>query len=91
MKYRWRALGLEEGINVCRPSELFCRRKATVTPDISVVECMMVTAKGIRHEPVDANDSLSGGTSIGDVVKFIISEQNILIEDLQGYIKGTYL
>jgi CBS domain-containing protein len=46
--------------------------------------------KRIRHLPVMENNNLIGLISIGDVVKSIISEQEIVIDDLYNYINGVY-
>jgi len=43
---------------------------------------------GFRHLPVVENKRVVGMISIGDLVKAMISEQQILIEQLQHYISG---
>ncbi|WP_275096601.1 CBS domain-containing protein [Sedimenticola hydrogenitrophicus] len=54
-------------------------------------ECLAImTEKHIRHLPVMENNRLIGLVSIGDVVKSIISEQEIVIDDLYNYINGVY-
>ncbi len=64
----------------------------TVKPDTSVEDCMvLITAKRIRHVPVFDNDKFIGLVSIGDVVKSIISEKDMLIEHLSNYIAGKYV
>ena len=64
----------------------------TVKPDTTVEDCMvLITAKRIRHIPVFDNDQLVGLISIGDVVKSIISEKDMLIEHLSNYIAGKYI
>jgi CBS domain-containing protein len=63
----------------------------TVKPDTSVEDCMvLITGKHIRHVPVYENSKYVGLISIGDVVKSIISEQEMLIEHLSNYIAGKY-
>jgi CBS domain-containing protein len=63
-----------------------------VTPEMSAEECMaMMTKRHIRHLPVIDEGKLAGLVSIGDVVKTIISEQKITIENLQNYITGKYV
>ena len=60
-----------------------------VTPSHSVEECLaLMTNKKIRHLPVLENDELVGIISIGDVVIEMISEKELLIEQLENYIKG---
>jgi CBS domain-containing protein len=64
----------------------------TVKPDTSVEDCMvLITAKRIRHVPVFDDDKFVGLISIGDVVKSIISEKDMLIEHLSNYIAGKYV
>jgi CBS domain-containing protein len=54
-------------------------------------ECLAImTEKHIRHLPVMEHNRLIGLVSIGDVVKSIISEQEIVIDDLYNYINGVY-
>lgn len=54
-------------------------------------ECLAImTEKHIRHLPVMEHNRLTGLVSIGDVVKSIISEQEIVIDDLYNYINGVY-
>ncbi|MEO5572245.1 MAG: CBS domain-containing protein [Bacteroidia bacterium] len=62
----------------------------TVTEDASIGECMtLMTNNFIRHLPVVRNGELAGMISIGDVVKFIIREQQFIIENLDNYISGS--
>jgi len=64
----------------------------TVKPETSVEDCMvLITAKRIRHVPVFEDDKFVGLISIGDVVKSIISEKDMLIEHLSNYIAGKYI
>ncbi len=54
-------------------------------------ECLAIMSdKRIRHLPVMEDGQLIGLVSIGDVVKGIISEQEIVIDDLYKYINGVY-
>ncbi|MBA3646974.1 MAG: CBS domain-containing protein [Chitinophagales bacterium] len=62
----------------------------TITKDTEIGECMqLMTNKTIRHLPVMEDGKVTGIISIGDVVKFIIEEQQGIIEHLQSYIAGT--
>ncbi len=58
-----------------------------ISPDQTAEKCMVVmTEKRIRHLPVLDDGRLTGLISIGDVVKAIISEQQVLIRHLEDYI-----
>jgi CBS domain-containing protein len=60
-----------------------------VNPESSIDDCMaLMTAKRVRHLPVLEKDTIVGLISIGDVVNFIIQDQNIIIKDLENYIYG---
>ena len=62
----------------------------TVTPDTTVDECMnLMSENHMRHLPVLDGDKLVGIVSMGDVMKFIIDEQQFLIESLGRYISDT--
>lgn len=62
-----------------------------VTPLDTVENCMaLMTEKRVRHLPVLEDERLIGLVSIGDVVKQIISEQEIKIRELENYIQGSY-
>lgn len=59
----------------------------SVTPAQSVAECMTImTEQRIRHLPVLEHGKLAGMISQGDLVKFIIEEQQFIIGQLENYI-----
>jgi len=62
-----------------------------VAPESTVDECMaLMTEKRIRHIPVlDDGQKVLGIVSIGDLVKFVASEQDALIKNLERYIEGS--
>ncbi len=58
-----------------------------ISPDLTAEKCMVVmTDKRIRHLPVLDDGRLTGLISIGDVVKAIMSEQQVMIRHLEDYI-----
>jgi CBS domain-containing protein len=72
--------------------EIMTRRVVCVKPENTTEECMaLMTDKHVRHLPVVDGDELVGIISIGDVVKAIISQQELVIEQLENYITGAYI
>lgn len=59
-----------------------------VRPDQTSEECMaLMTGIRSRHLPVMDNDKLIGLVSIGDLVKNIITEQKLIIQQLEHHIR----
>jgi CBS domain-containing protein len=72
-------------------SELMTSKVYYVRPDQTVEDCMaLMTEKRIRHLPVLDGQKLVGIVTIGDLVKSIITAQEITIRSLQNYITGSY-
>lgn len=70
--------------------EVMSSRVISVSPAESVDRCMaMMTELRTRHLPVLEGPELVGLVSIGDVVKALLEEKDIEIEQLSGYIYGT--
>jgi len=69
--------------------EIMTTKVLCVSPERTVDECMaLMTDKRARHLPVLDHKHVVGVVSIGDLVKTLISEQQILIDQLQHYISG---
>lgn len=70
--------------------EIMTTEVAYVGPEASIDECMAVmTERRIRHLPVLTGDrEVVGIVSIGDVVKFQSTEQQVQIRFLTEYISG---
>ena len=70
-------------------SDVMTRKVLCVSPERTVDECMaLMTDKRARHLPVVDHKRVVGVVSIGDLVKTLINEQQILIDQLQHYISG---
>ncbi len=58
-------------------------------PDQTVDECLaLMTEKRFRHLPVMDGGQMIGLVSMGDLVKTIIAEQKVTIDQLERYITG---
>jgi CBS domain-containing protein len=76
----------ETAVRDVMTAEVVCAR-----PDLSVQKCLkLMTEKRFRHVPVlDESEKLMGLVSIGDVVKAMLNEQQIIINHLEDYIYQT--
>lgn len=69
--------------------DIMTAKVVTVGPDDTVDHCMqVVTTHRIRHLPVSEGDAIVGVISIGDLVKAVIEDQQVELDQLQRYIAG---
>jgi CBS domain-containing protein len=69
---------------------LMTKKVLSVGELCTVDECMAImTDKRVRHLPVVADGKIKGIVSIGDVVKAVIHDQEIVIDQLAQYISGS--
>lgn len=69
--------------------EIMTSRVFFVRPEQTVDECMALMAEhDIRHLPVLDDDTVVGVISVGDVLRAIIAEKDLIIERLENYITG---
>lgn len=67
--------------------DIMTGRVITVGPNDTVDRCMqIVTEHRIRHLPVLEGDRVAGVISIGDLVKAVIEDQQLELDQLQRYI-----
>lgn len=67
--------------------DIMTAKVVTVRPDDNVDHCMqVVTEYRIRHLPVAEGDAIVGVISIGDLVKAVIEDQKVELDQLQRYI-----
>lgn len=81
---RLKRLDLDSPVEDHMTRNLFC-----VTKEDTIDECMAImTAQRFRHLPVREGDKIIGMISIGDVVKNLIEDKDLLIQNMQNYILG---
>jgi CBS domain-containing protein len=72
-------------------SEILSPDLIVAAPDSTIEDCMrLMTENRVRHLPVLDGMELVGLVSIGDLVNWIISAQNVEIVQLHSYIAGQY-
>ena len=68
-------------------AEIMTGNVVTVDPGTGIDHCMrLMTGNFFRHLPVVKGDQVVGIISIGDVVKYIIEEQEFIIRNMETYI-----
>jgi CBS domain-containing protein len=70
-------------------NELMTSPVICASPDMTIEQGMaLMTEKRFRHLPVMDNNELVGIVTIRDVVKKKLSEQQVMINDLENFITG---
>jgi CBS domain-containing protein len=70
-------------------SELMTREITFVRQETTIEECMaLLSKKHIRHLPVLEGDELVGVITIRDVLRKVIEDQQLTIQNLENYIYG---
>jgi CBS domain-containing protein len=69
--------------------EVMTDKLITISPKTGLDECMqLMTDHRIRHLPIVDNNKVVGLISIGDVVREMLVQQKIQIDELQRYISS---
>ena len=69
--------------------EIMTEKVVVAHDQLKVDECLaMVSEFKIRHLPVMDGDKMIGMISTGDLVKAIIDDQKLVIDQLEHYIRG---
>jgi CBS domain-containing protein len=72
-------------------SEIMTAEVISIDPSTSVETAMeLITANHVRHLPVVEDGHVIGIVSIGDLVKRIISAQEVMIGQLENFVTGAY-
>ena len=60
-------------------------------PSNTVDECLrLMTENRVRHLPILDGETIHGVVSIGDLVNWVISAQDVTIKQMENYIAGNY-
>jgi CBS domain-containing protein len=74
----------------CPVSDVMTSQVICINPEQTIDNCMAIlTDKRIRHLPVLEGGKMTAIISIGDIVKSVINEKEILIDQLEHYIEGS--
>lgn len=69
--------------------EVMTDKLITISPKTGLDECMqLMTDHRIRHLPIVDNNKVVGLISIGDIVREMLVQQKVQIDELQRYISG---
>lgn len=70
-------------------ADIMSRELVTISPDHSAEQGLdLMTERFVRHLPVMEDGRLVGLVSIGDLVKWVIRDQKLAIEELERYVSS---
>ena len=71
--------------------ETFMSRQVRAVPEKTTIDEAMsyMTTGRMRHLPVYDNGRIAGVVSIGDVVKAVVDEKDVMIDQLEHYISSS--
>jgi len=85
--YARRIILLGKSSKETKVREIMTQKVLCVRPEHTMDQCMaLMTEKRVRHLPVVDHKKVVGVVSIGDVVRVVITEQQMVIEQLEQYI-----
>ncbi len=85
-----RVAGMDLDLDRKPVSEVMTHQVATVGPDLTVTQAMqLVTQRRFRHLPIVEHNKLLGLLSSGDLTRWLVSGQELEIEELTKYINQT--
>ena len=71
--------------------DILCLPMVKAKPSNSVDECLrLMTENRVRHLPILDGETVIGVVSIGDLVNWVISAQDVTIKQMENYIAGNY-
>ena len=80
---------MERSSNSTLVADIMTAKVISVGLNHTVEECLgLMTDRHLRHLPVLEKEKLVGFISIGDLVKAVMDDQRVLIQQLQQYISG---
>jgi CBS domain-containing protein len=85
-----RVVARDKNLDLALPvDEVMTKHIYCVTKDDTIDEAMAVmTRQRFRHMPVREGEDIIGVISIGDVVKNLIEDKDLLIQNMEDYILG---
>lgn len=78
--------------NETKVTDIMSKELTIVHPDDPVMESLAImTEKKIRHLPVMNDKKVFGLISMREIVQKVVTEQHVMIKQLESYISGAYM